>query len=269
MFLPIGILSLGVLFATTFYNRYQNRISSSWRLLPRVELTAISSASILEAISSKVDGSNLPQDETSKLASTLSSWIESQHAGTVDSFMAFRNRGLERGDVRVSEVLAHYYQQFLNINENEPLQQPQPQPGTDIISAIYKAHASEGGLDFRGKRLCLGCVKSVSLNSLELKIANGTDNPLNEFMNGDDHLSLESFTGVFEAIGEFRHHLSGLTSRSKTANVSFVIESGDGPRRAYKCGMQLIWLPTRKSWFPIELMIGYPGSQMPMEAFLF
>ena len=131
------------------------------------------------------------------------------------------------------------------------------------------AHTNKKALGYRGKRLCLACIKSVSLNSLDIKITEKTENPLNEFMNGTDRLSLESFTGVFEAVGNFRHHLSGLTARSKTANVSFIIRSGDGTRSAYKCGMQLIWLPDREVWFPIELMIGYPGDRMPMEAFLF
>ena len=271
LFLPLGILSIGMLVASTYYNRYLNRISSTWELIPRVDITTISPESILVEFESKIDQATLSNEERTELASTLSSWIESQRDGTLDSFISFRNKGLKNGDVAVSEALAYYYQQFINTKDTENLDGSSQNSltHTDIISAMYEARTSERDLVFRGKRLCLACIKSISLNSLEVKVTDRIENPLNEFMNGNDRLSLESYTGVFEAVGEFRHHLAGLTSRSKTVNISFIVRSGGGLRSAYKCGMQLIWLPSRKIWFPLELMIGYPGDRMPMEAFLF
>jgi hypothetical protein len=262
MFLPLGILSIGLLVASAYYNRYLNRISSTWELLPSVDIATISSDRILSEFESKIDQASLSKEEQTQLASTLLSWIESQRAGTLASFISFRNKGLKNGDVAVSEALAHYYQQFIGVGDTENLSESSQNSlaRTDIISAMYEARTNKRNLDYRGKRLCLACIKSVSLNSLEVKVTDKTENPLNEFMNGSDRLSLESFTGVFEAVGEFRHHLDGLTSRSKTANVSFIVRSGEGLRSAYKCGMQLIWLPSRKTWFPLELMIGYPGE---------
>ena len=271
MLLPLGLLLIGLLIASTFYSRYLDRISSSWKLLPSDNITALTSDKIQAAMESKTPKASLSKVELSQLASTLLSWIDSQRAGTLDSFISFRTRGLKNGDVAISEALAHYYQQFLGLREtrNSTEGSQTPQTDSDIVSAIYTAHTSEQDLSFQGKRLCIACIKSVSLNSLDIRITRNTKNPLNEFMNGTDRLSLESFTGVFEAAGKFKHHLSGLTARSKTANISFIMGSGNGPRSAYKCGMQLIWLPERKVWFPIELMIGYPGDRMPMEAFLF
>ena len=271
MLLPILLLFVGVLISTAFYDRYMDRISSKWEGFALVDVSKISRESLMSVIRSRIGPDVLDEQEAASMAETLDRWVKSQDSGTGEAFRSFRGEGVKGGDVIVSEALGYYYAQFLNGyqcgDSGEALFNDRR--GPDVVDVLFEAHADRHELSLNGKRLCLSCVRGVSLESIEIEVKDRDVLPLNEFMNGEDRLSLESFTGVFEAVGEFRHYLTGLVSRSKTANVSFVVSSGEGNRKAYKCGMQLLWLPKRKTWFPIELMIGYPGDRMPMEAFLF
>ena len=271
MLLPVFLLIVGLLLSAVFYEQYMNRISSRWGDFGFVEVSEIDKEGIVGAISDRTGEGVLTREEASALAETLVRWVRAQDIGTVEAFRAFREYGIVGTDVVVSEALGFYYAQFLNgyecANSGEDL--AKGQRGRDIVDVLYDAHVKEHELIYNGKRLCLSCVERVSLSSLEIQVGDKVARPLNELMNGEDRLSLESFTGVFEAVGDFRHYLTGLVARSKTANVSFLMGSGEANRNAYKCGMQLLWLPKKQAWFPIELMIGYPGERMPMEAFLF
>ena len=267
LLLPIFLLVGGLLIANVYYHNYLDHLSQSWNRYPRVPLGSTKPNEIEAALKKQIDPSVLSPAELTGLAKAMGNWLNTQRDGSLESFQSFRMEGIKSGEIIISRDLCAYYQQFL-----EDDQQPSPPApdlkSEDLIKSLFRAQQNGKELVFNGKRLCLKCIESISIDSIRASVVAGEINPLNTFMNGDDHFSMESFTGVFEPVGPFRLLLDGLTERSKTANVTFVVSSGDGNRQAYLCGLQYIWLPERELWFPIELMVGWPGTRMPMEAFL-
>ena len=270
MMLPLMALCIAALLAGGYYRYYLNQVSTSWEQLSVIELPNLTLDKIENALDTQLTKHQLTSQERIALADSLYRWIESQRTASLDAFLSFRFHGLKKTDLSVSESLSHYYSQFLTPDNASPSEgiSDDSKPES-VIESLFRIHGGRNELLFRGKRLCLGCIQGISLSSLKAEVRQHQENPLNEHMTRDNPLSMEGFTGVYEAVGPFRHLLSELTSRSKTVNVSFIVRSGKGARMAYKCGLQWVWLPQRKIWFPIELMIGYPGDRTPMEAFLF
>ena len=249
---------------------YIDDVKNEWLNVPQIALKEVDEETVVSILQQQCSTNNLTELQSAGLIGAVLAWVDSQKRGGKESFMAFRYSGLSPDNFQVASGLDSYYLQFFGGGaETQSNTTTVVETPDGLMDKLFNSKQSGNQLTFNKNRLCLGCLESLSLETLRVKVAPAATNPMNAFLAEGRHLSQSTFPGFVAPSKLFHREIVDLGIKAQTANVGAIVSTGSDPDKTFRLGIQFLWIPNHKTWLPVELAIAYPGKRLPREVFLF